>query len=69
MLPAGDRLTQFAEVRQAGFVENDDLAVDNGTLDAKLPSRLSQVTVLRRPVKTAPRLERVAINWPHIRQL
>ena len=50
MLASGDRFAQLAEVRQAGIVENNDLAVDDGAFHLKLAGRLGEATVFRRPV-------------------
>ena len=36
VLPAGDGLAQFAEVGQAGLVQDDDLAVDDRALGAEV---------------------------------
>ena len=54
VLPAGDRLSQLAEVGQASLIQDDDLAVDDCALDAKITTGLGQVEIGRCPVEPAP---------------
>lgn len=61
VLAACDRLAKLAEVRQAGIVEHDDLAVDNSAFGAETLGLFHQVAIFCCPVVPVARVDPGAV--------